>query len=187
VKRVAAAVLVLAMAGALFSADVLLGRVSEKLERIDSGQVKRGSVVVFTAAELNAWVRERVPQLLEGVRNPKLQLGDGAATGSALIDFVKIRQSQGLETNALLGKLLEGERPVKITAHVDSGQGRATVDVTGVEISGITIAGPILDFLIKDFFLPLFPEAKIGQPFELRDNIDRIDIRPDAVRVVIRK
>ena len=167
--------------------DPLFARCANKFELIDSGQAKRGSVIEFTPAELNAWARGRVPQLTEGVREPRLQLETGAATGSALVDFAKIAKSRGLATNSLLGKLIEGERPLKVSVRLESGQGRATVYLTSVELSGVTVSGAFLDFLVKDFFVPLFPEAKINQPFELGDNIDRIDVRPDGAWVAIRK
>lgn len=168
-------------------ADPLFARCASKFDLIDSGQAKRGSVIEFTPAELNAWARGRVPQLTEGVRDPRLQLETGAGNGSALVDFAKIAKSRGLTTNALLGRLIEGERPLKVSVRLESGQGHATVYLTSVELSGVTISGALLDFLVKDFFVPLFPEAKINQPFELRDNIDRIDVRPDGARVAIRK
>ena len=59
--------------------------------------------------------------------------------------------------------------------------------MTRVEISGIAVTGAALDFLVNQFFLQLFPDAKVNQPFELHDNIERIDIQPDGVRVTMRK
>jgi hypothetical protein len=40
---------------------------------------------------------------------------------------------------------------------------------------------------VNQFFLHLFPDAKVNKPFDLPDNVDRIDIRPDGVHVTIRK
>ena len=51
----------------------------------------------------------------------------------------------------------------------------------------VVFLGAVLDFLVSTFFQPLFPDAKIDQPFELGSNIDRIDIQPTGVRVTIRK
>jgi hypothetical protein len=33
--------------------------------------------------------------------------------------------------------------------------------------------------------MPLFPEAKINQPFTLQDRVDRIEVSPTGARVVI--
>ena len=48
-------------------------------------------------------------------------------------------------------------------------------------------SGTVLDFLIKTFFMPLYPTAKIGEKFEIGYGIDRIDIRPTGVRVTMKR
>lgn len=176
-----------ALAAAVMAADPLSERASNKLERIESGQTQPGSVILFTAAEINAWARARVPEFLEGVRDPRVQLGTGTASGTALVDFVKMRKGEGVVTNPLIARFIEGERPVKVAVRIESSGGAATVYLTGVEISGVAASGRMLDFLVNQFFAPLFPDAKINRPFELRDNIDRLDVRPDGVRVTMRR
>jgi hypothetical protein len=59
------------------------------------------------------------------------------------------------------------------------------VDVQKVEISGMEIDGRTLDFLIQNVLLPLYPDAAVGRPFELGHHIERLDVQPGAVRVVI--
>jgi hypothetical protein len=86
-----------------------------------------------------------------------------------------------------MAKLLDGERPVSVTARVHSGGGKATVDVERVEISGMVIDGRMLDFLIQNFLLAMYPTAVVGRPFELGHRIDRLDIQPGGVGVVIGK
>jgi len=72
-----------------------------------------------------------------------------------------------------------------VTARVRSGGGRAQVDVERVEISGVTIDGGTLDFLIQNVLLPLYPTAAVGRSFELGHRIDRIEVGPGAAEVVI--
>src|ERR1035441_3155628 len=86
-----------------------------------------------------------------------------------------------------MSKLLDGERPVSVTARIRSSAGRATVDIERVEISGIVIDGRTLDFLIQNFLLPMYPDAIIGRPFELGHRIDRIDVSPSAVAVLLKE
>jgi hypothetical protein len=179
--------LAIAIAPALFAADPLFERAWNKLDVIGSGRARPGSVIEFTPAEWNAWAQVRVPQLVEGVRTPHIELGTNTATGSALVDCLKMRQSEGIATNPVLARLIDGERPVKVLVRVDSGGGRCTIHLMRAEISGIAATGRVLDLLVSTFFQPLFPEAKIDQPFELSDNLDRIDIRPAGVRVIIKK
>src|SRR5579862_8339706 len=179
--------LLLILAAAAYAANPVLDRVDYKLNLIESGRARRGSVIVFTPAEMNAWARIRVPQMYQGIREPSVQLGNGTASGSAFVGFLKMRQGEGLATNSLVAKLIEGERPLKVSMRLESAGGRATAHLTRLEISGVAVTGAPLDFLVNEFFLKLFPDAKVNQPFELRDNIERIDIRPDGVRVTIRK
>jgi hypothetical protein len=72
-------------------------------------------------------------------------------------------------------------------AHVRSGAGRAVVDVQDVEISGFEISGRALDYMVRNFLLPRYPNAKIGEPFEMGHRIERLDIAPAGVGVVIGK
>ena len=179
--------LALAAVFPVLAADTAFERASKKLDRIESGRVLPGSVIVFTPAEMNAWARGRVPQMYQGIRDPAVQLGAGTASGSAFVDFLKMRQGEGLATNSLIAKLIEGERPLKVSIQLESAHGRATARLTRLEISGIAVSGAPLDFLVNEFFLHLFPDAKVNTPFELHNNIERIELRPDGVRVTMKK
>ena len=170
------------------AADPQAARVSHKIEIIESGKAKAGTVYTFTVAELNAWARAKVPSVVpQGVREPRLELGTNSATGYALVDFIKMRQGAGEETNWLVTKLIQGEKRVKVIARIQSANGRATVYLQRVEIGGLAVSGSTLDFLIHTFFMPLYPNAKIDEPFELADRIDHIEVTPAAARVFIRK
>jgi hypothetical protein len=159
-----------------------------KLDVIQSGRAKPGSVFVFTPAELNAWVRIKAPMVVpEGLREPRLEMGNGTATGYALVDFLKLRHASGVETNWLISKLIQGEKRVMASVSIQSGNGRATVHLLRVEIGGLAVSGTTLDFLIDTFFRPLYPDAKIDEPFELSDRVDRIEVTPAAARVYIKK
>jgi len=184
--RIAIPALILASAAAALNPQA--ENVSHKLDAIESGQTKPGTVLVLTQPDLNAWVRAKAPTIVpEGFRQPRLQLGNGTATAYALVDFLKIRNAAGLETNWIIARLLEGEKPVTATAQIQSANGRATVHLVRVEIGGLTVSGSTLDFLIRNFLLPLYPNAKIDEPFELSDYVDRIEAAPGEARVYIKK
>lgn len=145
-------------------------------------------MIVFTAAELNAWSRMKAPAVVpEGLRQTHLELGNASATASALVDFLKLRHAAGVETNWLVAKLIQGEKRVRVTAAIQSANGRATVHLERVEIGGLAVSGATLDFLIQTFFLPIYPNAKIEEPFELADSVDRIEVTPAQVKVYIAK
>ena len=180
--------LLLAASLVLHAADPLYESAQRKLDAIEKRQVKRGSTVAFTPGEINAWARVTVPTIVpEGIRDEQVELADGSATGYALVDFLKMRQAEGHETNWLMARLIEGERPLKVWVRLESGGGRCTAYLTRVELSGVTANQTVLDFLVKTFFMPLYPDAKINQPFDLDYDIDRIDIAPRAVTVTIKR
>jgi hypothetical protein len=156
-----------------------------KIDSIDGDHLKPGARVELTPRELNAYAEHNLPA---GVRNPQIQVtAPGAATGSALVDFGKLQRSLGYQPGWLLSKLLDGERPVSVTARIRSSDGKATVDVQSVQVSGLTIDGSTLDFLIKNVLLPVYPDAVVGRPFELGHHIRSLDVKPAAVGVLIGK
>jgi len=173
-----------AMVTAFAAADTDYVSAQKKLDQIEAGSLRAGSRVVLSARELTAWAEHQVPT---GVRSPKVELGAGTATGSALIDFGKLRRAQGHAPGWLMSKLLDGERPVRVTVRIRSANGQATVDVERVEISGLQIDGQTLDFLIQNFLLAMYPDALVGQPFEIGSRVDRIEVAPGAATVVIGK
>jgi hypothetical protein len=172
----------------LFSAWLLANdsgydSIKRKFDTIENERLPAGSRVELTPAELTAYAAKEAPP---GVRNPHLQFGTPqVVTGSALIDFGKVERAQGRQPGWLMAKLLDGERPVSVTARIRSAHGTATVDVERVEVSGIAIDGRTLDFLIQNVLLPLYPNAVVGRPFELGHRIDRLDVGASNVVVAI--
>jgi hypothetical protein len=139
----------------------------------------------LTARELNAYIEHEVPA---GVHHPKLEVvSPGLTTGTAMIDFGQMRRAQGYSPGWLMSKLLDGERPVSVTARISSAHGQATVEVQRAAISGVEIDGRTLDFLIQNFLLAMYPDAAVGRPFQLGHRIERLDVQPAAVGVIIGK
>ncbi|HOK47290.1 MAG TPA: hypothetical protein PLA43_00645 [Bryobacteraceae bacterium] len=157
-----------------------------KIDLIRREAVPAGSAVILKKSELNAYVEREVRLVApQGVRNPRLELGNNFATAFAHVDFAKLQRSQGQTPSWLVETLLSGERPVRVDARIRSGSGRAVVDVEQVVISGITISGSTLDYLIRNFLWAYYPDAKVGKPFELAHRIDRLEVSFSEVRVVI--
>ncbi len=186
-KRLLALALPLSIGLLASRADYLNAK--RKFDAIEKYQMKPGAWVPLPANELNAYVqvemREVAPQ---GVRDPKIELGgNGIATGRAMINFLKIQNTRGAEPNWLVKKLLDGEREVAVTAKIASAAGKATVYVQRVEISGIPVEGATLDFLIENYLLPNYPNAKINRPFDLRYKMERLQVNPGIAYVVMQK
>jgi len=150
-----------------------------KIDLIEEDRAAPGSRIWLSLAELNAYARIEAAKVVpQGLRDPRLELGQDSATGSALVDFLKVRELGGPPPSRLIAWFLAGERPVWVTATIESGRGRATVTVRQVTVSGMTAGGAVLDFLIANFFLPFYPQAKIGQPFDLNHGVNRLEVTP---------
>jgi hypothetical protein len=186
--RALALAVVLCTAGSVAATRTDYLSAKKKFQSIDKQAVKPGTRVAITSSEINSYVQNELPVVApKGIRDPKVELkGGNVATGRAIIDFVKLRSAQGKSTNWILSKMLEGEREVAVTARVESGGGKATVDVQRVEISGIPIEGAALDFVIENYLIPNYPEAKIGRPFSLHQRVDRIEVSPGVAYIVTR-
>jgi hypothetical protein len=150
---------------ALHAADPLYESAVRKLDAIEARQVKRGSTVTFSPQEINAWARVKIPEIVpEGMRDYRAELGNGTATGYAQVDFLKMRHAAGASTNWFLSKLIEGERPLLVGVKLESGGGRCIVYLTRVEIGKAVANKTVIDVLVKTFFAPLYPAAKINMP-----------------------
>jgi hypothetical protein len=175
--------LLLAAAGALAAVSSDAASARRKFEAIEAGRLPPGSRVDLSMRELNAWVAEALP---DGVRDARLTVtSPGVATGTALIDFGRLRRAQGYSPGWLMSKLLDGERPVSVTARIQSGGGTAKVDVERVQVSAIELDGRTLDFVIQNFLMPMYPNAAVSRPFELGYRIQSLDVRPGTVGVLI--
>jgi hypothetical protein len=170
------------LAGLGFGFD-LYSSARQKVDLIESGRLLPGARVDLSLGELNAFAAKEAPA---GVRNPKLVLAEqGVVRGTAMVDFGKLRRVQGYEPGWLMSKLLDGERPVSATARIRSGGGKVTVDVERASISGLEIDGSTLNFIIQNFIVPFYPEAMVGRPVAMRFRIERLQLAPAGVGVVI--
>jgi hypothetical protein len=179
--------LFLTVTAVLLASDPLADSAQKKLDAISDHKLKPGAVVTLSSTEINAWIHEKaVKAFPEGIRNEHVDLGPGTTDGNALVDFLKIGKAKS-NINPLIARLVEGEKPLKVSIRVESAKGRATVFLTHVELSGVVVDGSILDFLMKHFIQPRYPDIKINEPFDLDYNIDHIELQPAGVRVLIKK
>ncbi len=180
-------ILILA-AAALTAQTSPLRSAHAKIARIEYDRAAPGSTTVLTESELTAYATEQAEIIAPGaIHQAALTLTPGRAQASASINFLRVQQAEGESPGWLLRQLLGGERPVTITVRIQSSGGRARVDVERVEVSGVLMEGSTLDFLLRQFVVPNFPDARVGEWFTLGHRIDRLDIRPGAAAVILRR
>ncbi len=160
----------------------------QKITMIEDEKLRPGSHVILSSAELNAYIAGEIPQVAGqgAVSDPQLRLVNGGGNLTANIDFVQLQRNTGRKPGWLAQQILSGARPVLVMARVQSSNGKATVWVDRLEVSGIPISGLALDFLMEVFIQPKFPNVRIGEPFDLVHSVDHFEIKPESVRVVIK-
>ena len=156
----------------------------QKIDKISSDQAPRGSTTVLTPAEVNAYVQgQAAEEAPEGLKNIKVELRQGALTWSGLVNFAKLPKLESLSSNWLLSRILQGEKPVVIQARLKSAGGKATVDVDSVSISDTKFEGRTLDFLVERLLASFQPDAKIGEEFPLKHNVEYVRIQPTGILI----
>lgn len=186
--RFRSALAALVCAAALFvSAATVTESADRKFASLESSRLPAGTRIDLSTDELNAWANQKARIYAPGAaRNLRLELRDGEATGYALIDFVKLRQAtSGEEPGWIMRSLFSGERPVMVKARFQSYNRRARVDVERVEVSGVPIQGSALDFLIRNWLRPTFPDAHVNEWFNLGLRIERFSVKAGGASVFI--
>ena len=158
----------------------------KKMDRLERDETPAGWLT-FTLKEVNILAAEVVAREMPGggVTRTNVELGRNRAIGSARIDFAKVREGAGETPGALARLLLGGEKDVSVEAAFRSAGGTCQIDVVRVVISGFEIQGRLLDWLVENYVVPLYPTAKVGMPFEIGYHVERLEISPARVRVHI--
>src|SRR5580704_16973785 len=100
----------------LIAGDQYFQSAEAKLDTIEGGKAKRGSIIVFSLQEINSWARYKVPEIVpQGIRDQRVTLGNDGGTAYALMDFLKMRHAEGKATNWIMARMIQGERPVTIS------------------------------------------------------------------------
>jgi hypothetical protein len=177
----------LAVTCVLFAASADYESARRKADLIENDQAKPGAVISFSVAEANAYAREEARREVgEGLRNAKVWFSAGKASGSAVVDFVKLQTEKGRPPGLLLRWMLQGEKEVQVSVKVEARDGKAKIDIDEVYLEGVGIPKGAVDLLIEYYLLPRFPEAKIGEWFELRHRVERITVTQAGVQMKIK-
>ena len=125
---------------------------------------------VFTEKEVNAYVASDNVKLPLGVQSVKLAGAPGAITGTAQVDFDRIREGVH-SSNPLLG-IFSGVHEVVVVAHAHGSGGTGHVHVDSVSLDGVEVPHFVLELFVEKFLTPRYPEIGIDSQFALPDRID---------------
>ncbi len=177
----------IAAAAMLVGGDGLYQQANQKVEQIVADKAPPGSTIHLSPEEVNALVRGKIREKkIEGITDPRVELGEGRGTWSGVVEFGKLPQLAALQDNFLIGSFLQGAKPVSATLRLESGGGQATIDVEQVKIGDKEFSGSVLGFLVEKLILDDFPNARLGEPFELEHNVEEIRIQPDGILIKIK-
>ncbi len=159
-----------------------------KIALIEYDRALPGSSVTLSSNELAAYASEQAQIIAPGaVRDVSLTLTPAHAEATAYVDFLKARQAEGDSDNWLVQQLLDGERKVTVRVKFSSQGKQVRVDVEQVEVEDVFVKGDTLDFLLRQFVIPNFPDAQVGRWFSLGHRIERLDVKTGAATLVIAK
>lgn len=158
----------------------------QKTAMIVDGKAAPGSRIVFTKPQIDAFLNEEAIRIIPGsVYGAHVELGYGRAAGGASVNFVKLLQARGTPPGWLFTKMFEGWKPVRAAIRVQSGGGQATIYLEKLELSGMPVPNMLLDFIMRHFAQSYSPDIRLGKPFPLNHRIERLELAPGGLAVVI--
>jgi hypothetical protein len=137
--------------------------------------------LVFTEQELNSYLASDDIDLPVGVRSVKLVGDPGIITGTAEIDFDRIREGTG-SSNPLLS-MFSGIHEVIAVAHAHGAGGEGFVHVDSVSLDGVDIPQFILELFVEKFLQPKYPQIGIDSRFKLPNRLDTAKVGLHTITV----
>ena len=137
---------------------------------------------IFTEAEVNAYLASDNVRLPAGVESLKLAGEDGVITGSAHVDFDRIREGSH-SSNPLLS-IFSGVHDVVVIAHAHGAQGRGHVHVDSVTIDDMEVPHFVLQWFDDKFLTPKYPDLGIDSQFGLPDRIDTATVGTHQLTII---
>lgn len=125
---------------------------------------------VLTEKEVNAYVASDNVKLPDGVKSVRLLGAPGVITGTAQVDFDRVREGAH-SSNPLLG-IFTGVHEVVVAAHGHGTAGKGYVHVDSVSLDGVEVPHFILELFVEKFLTPKYPQIGIDSQFAMPDRID---------------
>ena len=157
--------------GAPCSAD--LASMEQKLQRIEAnGRTSHPdqTPTVFTESEVNCYLASKDVNLPEGVKSLKLTGEPGIISGTAQVDFDRVREGSH-SSNPLLG-IFSGVHEVVVVTHTHGAGGEGFVHVDSASLDGVDVPRFVLQLFVDKYLQPKYPEIGLDSHFQLPDRGD---------------
>jgi hypothetical protein len=156
----------------------------QKLRHIEAnGQVPRPdqTPTVFSEPEINSYLASDNVILPDGVQSVKLEGEPGIITGTARVDFDRIREGTG-SSNPLLS-IFSGVHDVVVVAHAHGAGRQGYIQVDSVSLDGVEIPRFVLQLFVEKYLQPKYPELGLDSRFSLPDRLDTATVGPHKLTV----
>ncbi len=125
---------------------------------------------IFTQQEVNAYLASDNVVLPEGVESVKLAGKTGIVTGTARVDFDRVRE--GAHSSNPLLSVFSGVHDAVVVAHAYGANRQGHVHVDSVSLDGIEVPRFILQLFVEKYLQPKYPELGLDSRFALADRVD---------------
>lgn len=125
---------------------------------------------VITEQEVDAYLASDEVALPNGVRSVKLEGQPGVITGTAQVDFDRIREGSR-SSNPLLS-IFSGVHEVVVIAHAYGAARQGYVHVDSVSLDGVEVPRFVLELFVEKYLQPKYPELGLDSRFALLDRVD---------------
>jgi hypothetical protein len=150
-----------------------LSSIEQKLKHVETnaGRARPDQTpTVFTEKEVNAYIASDNVQLPVGVQSLKLAGTPGVITGTAQVDFDRVRE--GVHSSNPLLSIFSGVHEVVVMAHAHGSGSTGYVHVDSVSLDGVEVPHFVLELFVDKFLTPRYPQVGIDSQFALPDRID---------------
>jgi hypothetical protein len=125
---------------------------------------------IFTEPEVNAYLASDDVVLPDGVQSVKLKGEPGIITGTARVDFDRIRE--GAHSSNPLLAIFSGIHGVVVVAHAYGANRQGYVHVDSVSLDGVEVPRFVLQLFVEKYLQPKYPELGLDSRFALPDRVD---------------
>jgi hypothetical protein len=125
---------------------------------------------VFTESEVNSYIASDKVTLPSGVQSLKLSGRPGIITGTAQVDFDRVRE--GVNSSNPLLSLFSGVHEVVVVAHAHGAGHTGYVHVDSVSLDGVEVPNFVLELFVEKFITSKYPQIGIDSQFALPNRID---------------